>query len=115
MISYWEKNVAALEHRNSAKYKKNRARRTPAALPTADGALRLTRRHHRVINAGWSLSRRALNTRRYGRRSQPRQADLSIQQQHRHHRRLVCLLRWISCFQPLTDPDRTLLLTQRRQ
>jgi len=27
-------NAAAFEHRNSAKYKKNRAQRTPAALPT---------------------------------------------------------------------------------
>ncbi len=31
----------------------------PAALPTTDDALRLTRRHHRLINAGWSLSRRS--------------------------------------------------------
>ena len=83
--------MAVLEHRNSAKYKKNRARRTPAARPTAVGALRLTRRHRRVINADGSLSRRALNTRRFGRRSQPRQADLSIQQQHRHHQIMLCL------------------------
>ena len=52
------KEPGRIASRNSAKCKKNRPPRSPAALSTRDDALRLTRCRHRVINAGWDLSRR---------------------------------------------------------
>ena len=54
------KEPGRIASRNSAKYKKNRPPRSPAALSTRDDALRLTCCRHRVINAGWNLSRQTI-------------------------------------------------------